>query len=272
MQGRWWMEADIPRIAEVLIGWFRLNLSTRWMKRRVEVADAIERGGEEALFRRYRGLGHYLCHVHPGILDLTRRSASSECRSTWAPTRSTEIVGVRDTIGLHGEAIVMQQIAGRWKSLGLIHVMNRLCPTSFFFEPLRTSHGTFLAVRTSSVPFDNVQNSTASFSDCYAAFDLRSGFPRLVAHEITSAWDRAAAIGAGGRYADTSLSDRDDPRGRSRRARASGVSDRSGRGASHRGTRRGQRHGAHAVHPGESRSGRRGTQATASTLFRRSRT
>lgn len=203
---RWWMEADIPRIAEVFDRLVPLEPLDSLDETPREVADAIERGGEEALFRRYRAWG---------ITSATFIRAYSISPAPFCVERvpvdlgpdqpSTEIVHVRDTIGLHGEAIVMQQIAGRWKSLGLIHVMNRLCPTSFFFEPLRTSHGTFLAVRTSSVPFDNVQNSTASFSDCYAAFDLRSGFPRLVAHEITSAWDRAAAIGAGGRYADTSL-------------------------------------------------------------------
>jgi hypothetical protein len=48
-------------------------------------------------------------------------------------------------------------------------------------------------------------NAAASDSDCYAAFDLRDGFPRLVVQEITSTWDIADRSGSGGRNADTSI-------------------------------------------------------------------
>lgn len=174
-----------------------------------QVENAIERGGLTALYARYRRWGivsttftwPYLISPAPFCVERVPVDLGPD-------QPPTEVVHVRDTIGLHGEAIVMRRIDGRWKAMGLIHVMNRGSPTGFFFEPLKTSHGTFLAVRTASAPFVHLSKLSGSDSDCYAAFDLRGGFPRLVAHEVTCAWGRAAAIGSAGRYVDESLTAR----------------------------------------------------------------
>lgn len=171
-----------------------------------QAAEAIERGGVAELIRHYRAW-----NIH----STTFTWAYSTPPDAFCVERSivdlgndqppTEVVHIRDTWGLHGEAIVMQQIQGRWRALPLIFVGNRVSPTVFLFEPLKTAHGTLLAVRTLNVAFPPNLIGPTSDSDCYAAFDLRSGFPRQVVYEMTSVWDDADTSGSGGRNADTSL-------------------------------------------------------------------
>ncbi|MBL8761420.1 MAG: hypothetical protein JNL50_08980 [Phycisphaerae bacterium] len=171
-----------------------------------QVAEAIERGGLPELYRRYRAWDIHSTTltwgytIPPDVLCVER--VAVDLGDAQPPT---EVIHIRDPSGIHGEAIVMQRINGRWKAVGLIYVMNRGSPTVFFFEPLRTSRGTFLAVRTLNVAFPPNPYGAASDSDCYAAFDLRGGFPRLVVHEITSTWSIADMTGGGGRIADTDL-------------------------------------------------------------------
>ncbi|NUQ51706.1 MAG: hypothetical protein HUU19_03315 [Phycisphaerales bacterium] len=171
-----------------------------------QIADAIARGGPTALRDRYRAWGIYsTTFSRGGAVPLDWLCVERIRVDLGRDEPPTEVIHLRDPWGIHGEAIVMQRIEGRWKALGLIFVGGRTSPTVFSFEPLKTSHGTFLAVRTLSVPFAPLMNAAASDSDCYAAFDLHDGFPRLVVQEITSTWDTADRSGSGGRNADTSI-------------------------------------------------------------------
>lgn len=171
-----------------------------------QIADAIARSGLSALRHRYLAWGiHSTTFAWGAGAPLDWLCVERIPVDLGMDEPPTEVIHVRDPWGIRGEAVVMQRIEGRWKALGLIFVGSRTSPTTFFFEPLKTSHGTFLAVRTSSVPFAPLMNAAASDSDCYAAFDLRAGFPRLVVQEITSTWDIADRSGSGGRNADTSI-------------------------------------------------------------------
>lgn len=171
-----------------------------------QIADAIARGGLPELQHRYLAWGIHSTTFTWGGAVLPDWLCVDRIRVDLGRGEPpTEVLHIRDPWGLNGEAIVMQQLGERWEALGLIFLGGRASPTSFTFEPLKTSHGTFLAVRTLNVAFPPNLFGMASDSDCYAAFDLHDGFPRLVVQEITSAWDDADTSGSGGRNADTSL-------------------------------------------------------------------
>lgn len=171
-----------------------------------EIAGAIERGGLPELVRRYRVWNTHSTTftwaytVPPDQLCVERIAVD-----LGQDGPSTQIVHIRDPWSIHGEAIVLQRIGNRWKFMGLIYVGNRVSPTAFSFEPLKTSHGTFLAVRTLNVAFPPNPMGAASDSDCFAAFDLCGGFPDATVQQITSGWSTASPASSGGRIADSNL-------------------------------------------------------------------